>query len=49
MISISRVNSFFGECGQSQDGGFLFLGGDDADKIFGEFYPLIDVLERKSK
>ena len=49
MTSISRVDGFLGECGQGQDGGLLFLGGDDADEIFGEFYPLVDVLERKLK
>ena len=49
MTSISRVDGFLGECVQGQDGGLFFLGGDDADKIFGEFYPLVDVLERESK
>ena len=49
MTSISRVDGFLGECVQGQDGGLFFLGGDDADKIFGEFYPLADVLERESK
>ena len=49
IISIlSELSSLFGECGHGQNGRLLFLGGDDADEIFGESYPLVHVLERRS-